>query len=289
MARFHRYCSDDCHAIPPPPPLCPWRPTGPGCSAGRDGPTGPQGPQGPMGHPGPTGPTGPTGPAGPPGETGVTGPQGRTGSVGSIGPTGPQGPAGPTGPTGAQGQMGPTGPTGPPGQVGTTGPRGRTGTDGSEGPTGPTGPQGPTGPTGPTGTATVPDDIFASFVGSSELFTNGTQLLLYPAVSDPTGNIQESDFMHVQLAPGDYLVSYSVSAIFNDPSYMQVTPFYNGTAHLETGVYFATSADGSSACGSAHFVLSAPTPTVFTLTYSGPIDAREGTVTLTFLKLRRTP
>ena len=93
--------------------------------------------------------------------------------------------------------------------------------------------------------------------------------------------------MHVQLAPGDYLVSYSVSAIFNDPSYMQVTPFYNGTAHLETGVYFATSADGSSACGSAHFVLEAPAPTAFTLTYNGPVEGIEGTMTLTFLKLRR--
>ena len=67
-----------------------------------------------------------------------------------------------------------------------------------------------------------------------------------------------------------------------------VTPFYNGRAHLETGVYFATTADGSSACGSAHFILVATAPTTFTLTYSGPLDAREGTVTLTFLKLRRS-
>lgn len=133
----------------------------------------------------------------------------------------------------------------------------------------------------------MPDDIFASFIGSSELFTNGHQLSLFPAVTDPTGNITESDLLHVQLKAGYYLVSYSVSAIFNAPSYMQVTPYYNGRAHIETGVYFATTADGSSACGSSHFILQAPDPTPFTLTYSGPIDAREGTVTLTFLKLRR--
>ena len=78
-----------------------------------------------------------------------------------------------------------------------------------------------------------------------------------------------------------------MSAIFNSPSYMQVTPFYNGTSHLETGGYFATAANGSSACGSSHFILAAPAPTAFTLTYSGPLDAREGTVTLHFLKLRR--
>ena len=130
--------------------------------------------------------------------------------------------------------------------------------------------------------------MFASFIGSSELFTNGSQLLLFPAVTDPTGTIGESDLMHIQLAAGSYLVSYSVSAIFNAPGYMQVTPFYNGTSHLETGVYFATIADGSSACGSAHFILEAPAATTFSLTYSGPLDAREGTVTLTFLKLRRS-
>lgn len=174
---------------------------------------------------------------------------------------------------------GPVGPTGP------TGARGLTGLPGPTGATGSTGPIGPTGPTGPS--AVLPDDIFASFIGSSELFTNGSQIFMFPAVTDPTGNITEQDLMHIQLEAGYYLVSYSVSAIFNDPSYMQVTPFYNGRAHLETGVYFATTADGSSACGSSHFILVATAPTTFSLTYSGPIDAREGTVALTFLKLRR--
>ena len=131
--------------------------------------------------------------------------------------------------------------------------------------------------------------MFAAFIGSSELFHNGTQLQLFPEVQDPTGAITGTDLSHVQLAAGQYLVNYSVSAIFNAPGYMQVTPFYDGTAHLETGVYFATTANGSTACGAASFILTAPAPTVFSLTYSGPLDAREGTVTLTFLKLRRAP
>ncbi len=216
------------------------------------------------------------------------GPQGPAGPPGPTGPTRPQGPAGIPGPTGPTGPAGPQGSSGMPGARGFTGPAGMQGPAGATGPTGPTGPQGPAGIPGPTGPqGAVPNDIFASFIGVSELFTNGSQLLLFPAITDPTGNITETDLMHVQLQAGYYLVSYSVSAIFNTPSYMQVTPFYNGVSHLETGVYFATSANGSSAAGSAHFILEAPSPTPFTLTYSGPIDAREGTITLTFLKLLR--
>lgn len=261
---------------------------GPQGPAGPPGPTGPTGPQGPAGIPGPTGPTGP---AGPQGSSGMPGARGFTGPAGMQGPAGATGPTGPTGPQGPAGIPGPTGPAGPQGAAGATGPTGMQGPAGTPGPTGPAGPQGaagPTGPTGPTGPqGAVPNDIFASFIGVSELFTNGSQLLLFPAITDPTGNITETDLMHVQLQAGYYLVSYSVSAIFNTPSYMQVTPFYNGVSHLETGVYFATSANGSSAAGSAHFILEAPSPTPFTLTYSGPIDAREGTITLTFLKLLR--
>lgn len=325
MFDMYRYCCGWCGATPCPllsgctnsrGPVGPTGPTGARGLTGIPGPTGPQGPTGPTGATGPMGPAGPqgvtgaagsVGPAGPQGATGATGAQGAMGPVGPTGATGPRGLTGIPGPTGAQGPTGPTGaaglmgPTGPQGATGATGPIGPTGPQGALGEPGPTGPQGeagptgatgstgPIGPTGPTGSSAVlPDDIFASFIGSSELFTNGSQVLMFPAVTDPTGNITEQDLMHIQLEAGYYLVSYSVSAIFNDPSYMQITPFYNGMSHLETGVYFATAADGSSACGSSHFILVATAPTTFSLTYSGPIDAREGTVTLTFLKLRRT-
>ena len=110
---------------------------------------------------------------------------------------------------------------------------------------------------------------------------------MFPDVTDSTGNIVQTDLQHISLAPGYYLVSYKVSAIFPSPNYMQVTPSYNGTSHLETGIYFATSADGSSAAGSAFFIINAPGSTVFSLTYSGSSDAREGEINLTFLKLNR--
>ena len=110
---------------------------------------------------------------------------------------------------------------------------------------------------------------------------------MFPDVTDSTGNIVQTDLQHISLAPGYYLVSYKVSAIFPNPNYMQVTPSYNGTSHLETGIYFATSANGSSAAGSAFFIIRAPASTVFSLNYSGSSDAREGEINLTFLKLNR--
>ena len=67
---------------------------------------------------------------------------------------------------------------------------------------------------------------------------SGDQITLYPSVADPTGNIAESSLTQVTLAAGYYLVSYTVSAILRMPNYIQVTPYYNGAAHLENGVYF---------------------------------------------------
>ena len=219
-----------------------------------------------------------TGPMGPVGTQGVQGAQGPTGPSGSPGATGPTGPTGATGPSGATGATGPAGPLGTAGEVGPTG---------ATGPTGPAGAAGEVGPTGATGPAGVaPPDAFASFIDYEDLFTSGDRITLFPSVPDPTGNITESTLTQVSLTAGYYLVTYSVSAILRDPNYIQVTPFYNGAAHLETGVYFATTANGSSAVGASSFILYAPEATAFSLTYNGPEDAREGTVTLTFLKLR---
>ena len=210
-----------------------------------------------------------------------------TGPMGPVGTQGVQGAQGPTGPSGSPGATGPTGPTGATGPSGATGPAGPMGPAGEVGPTGATGPAGEIGPTGATGPAGVaPPDAFASFIDYEDLFTSGDRITLFPSVPDPTGNITESTLTQVSLTAGYYLVTYSVSAILRDPNYIQVTPFYNGTAHLETGVYFATTANGSSAVGASSFILYAPEATVFSLTYNGPEDAREGTVTLTFLKLR---
>ena len=68
-------------------------------------------------------------------------------------------------------------------------------------------------------------------------------------MQDPTGNIVQTSLEQISLAPGYYLISYKISALFSSPNYLQITPFYNGTSHLETGIYFATAANGSTACG----------------------------------------
>lgn len=251
------------------------------CWSPIPGPTGATGPAGPTGAPGPTGPAGVTGPTGPTGPAGSSSQEGPTGPTGAPGPTGP---TGPTGPAGSSSQAGPTGPTGAPG------PTGPAGTSGPAGPTGPSGATGPTGPTGPAGAeGTVPEDAFASFYNFQYPLVRGTQLILFPDVTDSTGAITQPALDQIALAPGYYLISYKVSAIFRQANYMQVTPSYNGVPHLETGIYFATATDGSSACGSAFLILHAPAATTFSLTYSGSSDANDGEINLTILKLRHAP
>lgn len=233
--------------------------------------------------PWPSGATGMTGPTGPTGATGATGPKGATGATG---PTGPTGAAGATGTTGVTGPTGPTGATGVTGITGITGPTGPTGPTGATGSTGPTGMTGVTGATGPAGTR--PEDACAYYFAYQSLFTPGTQLTLFPGVTDPTGQIVQTNATTIALQPGYYLVNLKVSAVFRTPNYLQVTPSFNGSPHLENGIYFATTANGSSACDSATLILAAPQATTFTLTYSGSGAARDGEINLTFLKLSRT-
>ena len=240
---------------------------------------------GAQGPTGPTGATGPQGPEGPQGPAGAQGPEGPQGPAGEQGPEGPQGPAGAQGPEGPQGPAGEQGPEGPQGPAGAQGPEGPQGPTGATGPQGPTGATGPEGPQGPAGTA--PEQSFASFINTQYPLTQNSLIDVFPDVTDSTGNIVQTDLQHISLAPGYYLVSYKVSAIFPSPNYMQVTPSYNGTSHLETGIYFATSTNGSSAAGSAFFIIRAPAATVFSLNYSGSSDARDGEINLTFLKLNR--
>lgn len=214
-----------------------------------------------------------------------------TGIPGPMGPAGAQGAPGPTGPTGATGEPGPqgaTGPTGPTGATGEPGPQGATGPTGPMGATGEAGPQGATGPTGPTGaTGTLTEDSAASFYNYEALFTPGQNLDLFSQVADPTGNITQPSSQEVDLAPGNYLVSYKVSATLTQPGYLQVTPSYNGTAHLENGVYFATTANGSSAVGSGCFIIPAPSGTTLSFNYTGTSSARNGEVNLTVFRLRQ--
>ena len=190
--------------------------------------------------------------------------------------TGIHGADGPAGLTGCSRAAGAHRPTGAQGSTGPTGPQGLQGIPGPQGPTGPTGAQG-----------AVPDDSFASFANYQMQLTPNSLIVLFPDITDSTGNIAAVDSTHIRLEPGYYLISYEVSVLFNSANYMQVTPSYNGAPHLETGIYFATRTNGSSACGSSFLILYAPSSTNFSLTYSGSAEGRDGQVALTILKLRR--
>ena len=96
--------------------------------------------------------------------------------------------------------------------------RGATGVTGATGATGATGVTGATGATGPTGP--IPDDIFASYINTQFPLVRGTQLSFFPDVRDPTGNIVQTSLEQISLAPGYYLISYKISALFSSPNYL---------------------------------------------------------------------
>ena len=112
---------------------------------------------------------------------------------------------------------------------------------------------------------------------------------MFPDVTDPLGNIVSQSIDQISLAPGYYLITYTVSGLFRQANYMQVTPSYNGTSHLEDGIYFATTTTGSSAAGACTLIVRTATGTTFSLTYSGSADATDGQVNVTIVKLRGTP
>ena len=218
----------------------------------------------PTGLAGPTGPIGPTGPAGATGPTGATGPAGSRGRMGADGHDGLTGATGPTGPTGPMGLIGATGPTGP---------------------TGPMGLIGATGPTGPAGT--IPEGSFATYLNTQYILIDNSLIDTFPSITDSTGNITQENTKVIILKPGYYFIYYKVSALFRTPGYMQITPSYNGSPHIETGAYFATNTNGSSALGVEGFIIYVPSETSFTLSYSGSTNATDGEVDITIIKLNR--
>ena len=129
--------------------------------------------------------------------------------------------------------------------------------------------------------------MFASFVNYGALFENATLIPMGIGVADTTGNIVLTDPTRITLAPGIYAIFYEVSALLSSSLFIQVTPYYNGAAHIEYGIYFMTGPDQSSAFGSVSFIIEVPTQTVFSLTFNSPEPAREGTLTMVIFKLRR--
>ncbi|WP_294148483.1 collagen-like protein [uncultured Clostridium sp.] len=171
---------------------------------------------------------------------------------------------------------------------GSTGATGAAGSNGATGPTGATGAAGSNGATGPTGaTGAAPEDVFASFATFALQFVNATQIQMGTSIADPSGQIVLTDLTRIALAPGYYLISYHVSAILATPGYMQITPAYNGSPHIEYGIYFKTGTDYTSAYGSNSIIIEVLQETFFTLTYNSNVSSSEGTATIAILKLNR--
>ncbi|WP_226392978.1 hypothetical protein [Ructibacterium gallinarum] len=73
--------------------------------------------------------------------------------------------------------------------------------------------------------------------------------------------------------------------MLDNAGYMQVTPAYNNTSHLEYGIYFKTSTSSSSAYGSSAIIFYVPSQTNFTLTYNSNTENRSGAATVAIIKL----
>ena len=176
-----------------------------------------------------------------------------------------------------RGKPGPEGPAGPQGEQGPAGPQGEQGPAGLQGEQGPAGPQGEQGPAGP--------DLYASFVAYMQQFANGSPISFTQAVADPTGHISQPSATQVALAPGTYFVTYHVSAVLEAAGYLQITPFYNGAAFLEYGVYDRVSSASVSVSGSAAFIAVVPAQTVLTLNCNSSAAVRDGAMTMVILGL----
>ena len=148
---------------------------------------------------------------------------------------------------------------------------------GKPGPEGPAGPQGEQGPAGP--------DLYASFVAYMQQFANGSPISFTQAVADPTGHISQPSATQVALAPGTYFVTYHVSAVLEAAGYLQITPFYNGAAFLEYGVYDRVSSASVSVSGSAAFIAVVPAQTVLTLNCDSSAAVRDGAMTMVIMGL----
>ena len=179
-----------------------------------------------------------------------------------------------------RGKPGPEGPAGPQGEQGPAGPQGEQGPAGPQGERGPAGPQGEQGEQGPAG-----PDLYASFVAYMQQFANGSPISFTQAVADPTGHISQPSATQVALAPGTYFVTYHVSAVLEAAGYLQITPFYNGAAFLEYGVYDRVSSASVSVSGSAAFIAVVPAQTVLTLNCNSSAAVRDGAMTMVILGL----
>ena len=116
-------------------------------------------------------------------------------------------------------------------------------------------------------------------------FASGAPISLTTAVADETGRITQPSATQVALAPGTYLVTYHISAVLETAGYLQITPSYGGSAHLEYGVYGRTADASVTVNGSASFLAEVPDTTVLTLNANSSAAVRDGAVTMVILAL----
>lgn len=165
-------------------------------------------------------------------------------------------------------------------------PRGADGAPGADGQPGAPGADGQPGADGAPGAPGLPGmSAAASFFTFMQQFESGEPIVLFPAVTDPTGQITALSGTQIQLSPGTYFVTYSISAVLDTAGYLQITPAYNDRPFLEYGVYGRTGTDGVSVSGSSAFLAVIPEETVFTLNANASTPTRDGGATLVFLKL----
>ena len=107
-----------------------------------------------------------------------------------------------------------------------------------------------------------------------------------PGSSDtPQTEVSQPSATQVALAPGTYFVTYHVSAVLEAAGYLQITPFYNGAAFLEYGVYDRVSSASVSVSGSAAFIAVVPAQTVLTLNCNSSAAVRDGAMTMVIMGL----
>ena len=286
-------------------------PEGPAGPQGEQGPAGPQGEQGPAGPQGEQGPAGPQGEqgAGPPGEQG---PADRRASRGPAGPQGEQGPAdrrankAPPGrrasrappdrrasraPPGRRASRAPSGRRAnraPPGRRASRAPPDRRAsrappTAGRTGPrraAGRAGPRRAAGRAGPrrAGPLCVFCCVYAAvcqwiphllYPGSG-----GSHRAYLPALGHPGG-----------LGTGHLFCHLPCLCVLEAAGYLQITPFYNGAAFLEYGVYDRVSSASVSVSGSAAFIAVVPAQTVLTLNCNSSAAVRDGAMTMVIMGL----
>lgn len=141
------------------------------------------------------------------------------------------------------------------------------------------------GPTGATGPAA--GGIFASFINFAARFTDGMQIPVGIGIADTTGSIVLTEPGRITLQPGYYSISYQVSALLTNAGYMQITPAYGGSSHIEYGIYYMTGTARTSAAGACSFIITVPETTNFTLYFNSSTEGLDGAVTLVICKLDR--